>query len=36
LFQQPIRLHKTGGKFRWFKIVHEWKTALRQAYQRRI
>jgi len=28
LFQQPIRLHKTGGKFRPFKIVREWKTGL--------
>jgi len=26
LFQQPIRLHKTGGKFRPLKIVREWKT----------
>jgi len=29
LFQQPIRLHKTGGKFRSLKIVREWKTGLR-------
>jgi len=26
LFQQPIRLHKTDGKFRPLKIVREWKT----------